>query len=134
MKMKLFLGLCFCLFAAYLGYNYVYQEHRDVQKEQAVYNLSSTTLFQEFSTNEEASNAKYINQIISVSGEVNSATEHQIVLSPGIVCQLDSTFSIKNIQQGDTVQLKGRCIGFDDLFMEVKMDNVNLNENTYIPI
>jgi hypothetical protein len=124
MKMKLFLGLCLCLVAAYLGYNYVYQEHRDVQKEQAVFNLNSTTLFQEFSENEETSNAKYINQIISVSGEVNYVTEHQIVLIPGIVCQLDSSLSIKDIQQGDILQLKGRCIGFDDLFMEVRMDNI----------
>ncbi len=109
---------------AFLGYNYVYQEHRDVQKEQAVFNLSSSTLFKEFSTNEKTSNSKYINQIISVFGEVNSATEYQIVLSPGVLCQLDSTFSKKSIQQGDTLQVKGRCIGFDDLFMEVKLDNV----------
>lgn len=134
MKMKLFLGLCFCLAAAYLGYNYVYQEHRDVKEEQAVFNLSSSTLFQEFSENEASSNAKYINRIISISGEVNSVTENQIVLKPGVVCQLDSTFYIKNILQGDTIELKGRCIGFDDLFMEVKMDNVNFNESIYIPI
>ena len=123
-KLNLFLGLCLCLVAAFLGYNYVYQEHRDIKKEQAVFNLSSSTLFKEFSTNEKTSNSKYINQIISVSGEVNSATEYQIVLSPGIVCQLDSSFSIKKIEQGDTLHLKGRCIGFDDLFMEVKLDNV----------
>lgn len=123
-KLKLFLGFSLCLVAAFLVYNYVYQEHRDVQKEQAVFNLSSSTLFKEFSTNEKTSNSKYINQIISVFGEVKSVTEYQIVLSPGVLCQLDSTFFKKNIQQGDTLQVKGRCIGFDDLFMEVKLDNV----------
>jgi len=123
MKMKLLLSLCFCAIAAYLGYNYVYQEHRNIQKENAVYELSSTTLFKEFSENEESSNAKYINRIITISGEVNSVTENQIVLIPGIVCQLDSLSNSRNILNGDFVKLKGRCIGFDDLFMEVKMDN-----------
>lgn len=126
-KIKLFLGLCFSILGATLVYNYVYQEHRDIQIEPAAFNLSSSTFFKEFSENEEASNAKYINQIISVSGALSSITETQIVLIPGIVCQLDSSFPILNIQLGDTVHLKGRCIGFDDLFMEVKMDKARLN-------
>ncbi|MEZ7838042.1 MAG: hypothetical protein QMC03_04035 [Flavobacteriales bacterium] len=109
---------------AYFGYQYMYQEHRNILKEKASLSITSTELYKAFSTPSH-SNTEYINAIIEFQGILTSVEKDLIVIQPNIVCKLDSNFSSANLNAGDTLLLKGRCIGFDDLFMEVKMDNVS---------
>jgi hypothetical protein len=108
----------------YFGYQYMYQEHRNILKEKASLSITSTELYKAFSTPAH-SNTEFINAIIEFQGILTSVEKDLIVIQPNIVCKLDSNFSSANLNTGDTLLLKGRCIGFDDLFMEVKMDNVS---------
>ena len=47
-----------------------------------------------------------------------------IILDNGIVCTLDSSQKIDDqIYTGSEISIKGRCIGYDDLFEEVRIDH-----------
>jgi lipopolysaccharide export LptBFGC system permease protein LptF len=108
-----------------LIYSYMYQEHRNILKENAEYSISSSQLYEEFYNSYELANKKFINTVVEFHGPLSQLDNEFIIIHPKIVCKLDSNFSTENLILGDSLLLKGRCIGFDDLFMEVKMDNVS---------
>ena len=118
--------LLFCLIifslGLYVSYKYVYQEHRNIYIEEPKYILTSDSLFHHFSINQKEANQIYINQILKIKGVINTVSENQLILYPGIVCLLDNNFKITGVLPKDTIEIKGRCVGFDDLFFEVKMD------------
>tara|TARA_B100000795_G_scaffold268717_1_gene256285 strand:- start:3443 stop:3832 length:390 start_codon:yes stop_codon:yes gene_type:complete len=129
MKTKGFILAIIVIIIGYLSYNYMYQEHRNVLEEKASFSMSSIRLYSIFNNTSTESHREYLNKIIEFDGLVNSINEGLLVIKPNIVCKLDSNFSIANLNIGDTLILKGRCIGFDDLFMEVKMDNVSFKQD-----
>ncbi len=122
--------LLFCLIifslGLYVSYKYVYQEHRNIYIEEPKYILTSDSLFHHFNINQKEANQIYINQILKIKGVINTVSENQLILYPGIVCLLDNNIEITGVLPNDTVELKGRCVGFDDLFFEVKMDQTSL--------
>ena len=124
MKNKILVAFTFISLAAYLSYQYVYQEGVNVISEKTQFQLNSDSLYTHFSSNLDWANQTYSNQIIEVSGVVKSTSKNLLILNPGIVCKLDSNTVISEIQLNDTIEIKGRCLGFDDLFEEVKIDKV----------
>ena len=122
--------LLFCLIifslGLYVSYKYVYQEHRNISIEEPKCILTSDSLFDHFSINQKEANQIYINQILKIKGVINTVSENQLILYPGIVCLLDNNFEITGVLPNDIVELKGRCVGFDDLFFEVKLDQTSL--------
>jgi len=125
MKTKGFIIAIIVISIGYLSYSYMYQEHRNILEEKASFSMSSTRLYSIFNNSSTELHKEYLNKIIEFDGLVNSINEGLLVIKPSIVCKLDSNFSVANLNVGDTLLLKGRCIGFDDLFMEVKMDHVS---------
>ena len=122
--------LLFCLIifslGLYVSYKYVYQEHRNIYTEDPKYILTSDSMFNHFSINQIEANQIYINQVVRIKGVINTISENQLILYPGITCLLDSNINIIGVFPKDTIEIKGRCIGFDDLFFEVKMDQTTL--------
>lgn len=125
MKIKLFIAASVLFITAYLAYSYIYQSHRDVLAEKATISLTSEELFDNFKNPKKKASQNYINKIIDFEGSISAIESDFIVIKPSIVCVLDSNFSVSQLTIGDSLNLKGRCIGFDDLFMEVKMDHVS---------
>ena len=125
MKTKGFIIAIIVISIGYLSYSYMCQEHRNILEEKASFSMSSTRLYSIFNNSSTELHKEYLNKIIEFDGLVNSINEGLLVIKPSIVCKLDSNFSVANLNVGDTLLLKGRCIGFDDLFMEVKMDHVS---------
>tara|TARA_B110000977_G_C10830061_1_gene397663 strand:- start:184 stop:567 length:384 start_codon:yes stop_codon:yes gene_type:complete len=127
MKTKGFILTTLVIIIAYGSYNYMYQDHRNVFNEEASISITSTELYNKFKVTPSIGNKDFINEIIEFRGTVKLINNDLILIEPSIACKLDSNFSSTNLNIGDTLLLKGRCIGFDDLFMEVKMDNVSFN-------
>ena len=125
MKIKLFFTVSVLFITAYLAYSYIYQGHRDVLAEKATISLTSEALFDNFNNPSKKASQNYINKIIDFKGSISAIESDFIVIKPSIVCVLDSNFSVSQLTIGDSLNLKGRCIGFDELFMEVKMDHVS---------
>jgi hypothetical protein len=125
MKIKLFIAASVLFITAYLAYSYIYQGHRNVLAEKATISLTSEELFENFNNPSKKASQNFINKIIDFKGSISAIESDFIVIKPSIVCVLDSNFFASHLTIGDTLLLKGRCIGFDDLFMEVKMDHVS---------
>ena len=87
--------------------------------------IDSSNFINEFKANATIATEKYLNQIILVKGNVTDRLTKSVVLNNGIVCTLDSS-SLKAlglIQINNDVSIKGRFVGFDDLFEEIRLDH-----------
>lgn len=110
-------------------YFYVYKEHRDIGREEASFTISVDELHKQFQTNDSLANATYADQTIVVSGLVTSfdSVDNSLVLNE----KLFLTFQVKGVlplQLKQSVKIKGRFVGYDDLMDELKMDQCHLIE------
>ena len=92
---------------------------RDVADEKGIV-VSSKEIVKEFQSNEAASNAKYINKAVEISGEVAEVKKDQTGKTT-IIIKSDDAFSNvfvtlkqpdKQPQTGTTICIKGICTGF----------------------
>ncbi|QYJ68739.1 OB-fold putative lipoprotein [Flavobacterium litorale] len=105
--------------ALLLVYMYVYKGARDIATEEAVYTLSAEQLVTDYEADMQAANTKYLNKTIAVAGTVTQVADSILTIDSAVFC----TFSNKqNIAADEKVTIKGRCIGYDEIFGEVKLD------------
>ena len=101
-------------------YNYVFPEHRSIEKEKPLYSAEATLVFKEFMDNLTLAEVKYLDQTIVVTGVVTSLSSDNLTINNKISCKFDGPISGFSIH--DSIVIKGRCIGFDDLLEEIKLD------------
>jgi hypothetical protein len=110
------------------SYNYImYGGARDLTSEDTAFTVSSKQIIQEFSTNAEISNSKYLEKPIVISGTITAIDSSQVIVDHSIVLNLKNPdISIKNNQK---ITIKGRFIGYDDLMQELKLDQCFIINN-----
>ena len=96
-------------------YYYAYKDHRDIATEGAVYSDTAVALKDSIVQNNEA----FFNQTVAVSGVVTFVDDATITLDDILVAQFENRPAAQLNQQ---LTLKGRCIGYDDLFEVVVID------------
>ena len=106
-----------------IGYTYVYKDHRDIANEEVTFKFKSSELIAELITDDDAV-TRYLDKVISVSGVVTDANEDNLTLSNDIFCKFDIIDKIVSV--GDSMIVKGRCLGFDELLMQVKLDQCQI--------
>jgi len=106
---------------AYTGYKYLYKDHRNITKEVAVVETSAAQLQEQFQNN--AAEA-LLNKTLTVTGIVTQIEGKSITIDDKVHCSFK--YEMKGVQVGDEIHLKGRCIGYDDLFEIVKLDQSTL--------
>ena len=119
----LFVFLC-CLMFAYI---YVFEQpHRNYIHEEASFELTAANLFLDFINNENRSNKIYLNKIIKIEGYITSMKKNKnsvsILLDEKVFCIFNNSL-IESNRDSSFVRLKGRCTGYDDIFMQVTLDN-----------
>lgn len=119
MLMKKLVLIVLVALAVFLGYQYIYQDHRDIATEIPSFDLSSESLFSEFESNLQSSETKYLDKTLHVKGIITELNAADLTLDGKIFCTFSSHDKIK---LGDKVLVKGRCLGYDDLLELVKMD------------
>ena len=123
MKKKILLFVfTLCLF--FLGYNYLFPDHRTINQEEALFNVEASILFDEFIDNSKQAENKYLNQTITVSGVITSFNTENIMINNKIFCKFDNIVNKININ--DSIVVKGRCIGYDELLEEIKLDQCSI--------
>ena len=123
MKKKILLFVfTLCLF--FLGYNYLFPDHRTINQEEALFNVEASILFDEFIDNSKQAEYKYLNQTIIVSGVITSFNPENIMINNKIFCKFDTIMTEININ--DSTVVKGRCIGYDELLEEIKLDQCSI--------
>lgn len=108
-----------------LGYNYIYQGHRNIQAETAEFELNSDAIIEAFTVNSKEAESTYINKTIIISGQVSEQNIGNVTLDDNIFCQLLDS-SIKPIEKNTQIRIKGRVIGYDDLLEQVKLDQCHI--------
>lgn len=115
------------ILVSYTGYNYIlYGGGRDVQSETAAFTVATKDIVNEFTSDSDASNKKYLEKPVAVSGIVTSVNDKEVILDQSVNCNfLNSDISIK---VGQTLAIKGRVVGYDDLLGELKLDQCSINK------
>ncbi|MEY3983946.1 MAG: hypothetical protein RL160_1505 [Bacteroidota bacterium] len=125
MNRKVLIGLGVVLLAA-AGYGaYIYFKKAErVMSGQAAYSMTTSQLLSAFEQNEDSANKKYLNQIIEVTGNIESISPDSLGTNillgtdnpmAGVNCRFDKEVSekIKNLKANDSIKLKGQCTGFN---------------------
>ncbi|MCC1483575.1 OB-fold putative lipoprotein [Winogradskyella immobilis] len=108
---------------AVVGYNYIYQDHRDIASEKPAYTISAEELTQQFEADEAEATTLYLNNTIQLSGLLTSIDEKTLVLDNVVFLVLSENETTPNQTKLNTkITIKGRCIGYDNLLGEVKLD------------
>lgn len=110
-----------------IGYNYVYQDHRDIESEQTEFTMSSVEINQLFSKNSVAAEQKFLNKTIEVSGLITDINSNDITIDDTIFCQFSNNLET-SLNKNEKVKIKGRVIGYDDLLEQVKLDQCSINK------
>lgn len=122
MKKKLLIVLVIVIIFGFVGYKYVYKDHRDVSSEEASFKITLADLKADFEKNDSIANTKYLDKAIAIYGEVTSLDleTNEIIVDSNLSATINGKV---NVKKGDKVTVKGRFIGYDDLLEEYKMDN-----------
>ena len=124
--MKKYIILILLLVLAVIGYNYIYQDHRDIEHETPEFSLSAEKLQSDFLMNYSQAETLYLDKTLHVKGKVTELNASDLTLDDIVFCSFKT---IDNVKIGDVLMLKGRCIGYDDLLEIVKMDQCTIIEN-----
>ena len=118
-------GILLLAVFGYLYFGVLYKDQRNITTEKAAFSTTASVLTEEYTKDSKSADLKYLNKTIEVTGKVNEVQEAAVVLDPAVLCSFDSSVSKST---ANTVTIKGRCIGFDELFGEVKLDQCTIKE------
>ena len=104
--------------------------HKNFEESQPEFTIGSKDLIILYQNNPNNANNRYLDKILLLTGVVTDIEKNLIILDNGIVCTLDPSQVItKNIRLGNTISIKGRCIGYDDLLEEIRIDHSLIMKN-----
>lgn len=104
-------------------YNYVYQDHRNIETESPEFKSTPEDIVNEFKLDALVSEKKYLNKTIELTGIVTEINNTDLTLNNTIFCQFTEN---QTVTQNSEVKVKGRCIGYDDLLEQLKMDQCSI--------
>lgn len=105
---------------------YLYKPARDVGSEEASYAVNAGRFVNEYAKDPATADTKYLNEVIEIKGKITASADSLVTVDSLVVCSFDS-LPAKN-EVGEAVIIKGRCIGYDELFGEVKLDQCTIKE------
>lgn len=116
------------VFAGFFLYRYAMQGgRRDLATEKTNFTVTPASITLEFTANTAAANKKYLEKAVVVKGKITAANRNEVILDGIIVC------SFKNqdvpLKKEQTVTVKGRIMGYDDLLNELKLDQCFIIKN-----
>lgn len=126
MKKKLLIVCFFVITSTVLIYNYVYKSHRDISNEKESFAISVIDLKNDYRKNDSLANAKYLDKTIVIYGKITSLDLANRLLSVDTSLSAILKESGVSLNLNDSIKLKGRFIGYDDLLEEFKMDECSV--------
>lgn len=100
---------------------------RDIASEETAFKVKSNEIVAEFTSNVTASNKKYLEKPVAISGIITSINNKEVIIDNSVNCDLITTD--KSLKKNQKITIKGRVVGYDDLLGEVKLDQCNLCTN-----
>ena len=113
--------LLILIFITGIFYFFTYQiKHKDWIYIKPQISLSAQELLQNFQNGE---GNDLINKVVQISGTITALDDSLYILDKAVVCKPAVDIE-SNITEKEFVTVKGRCLGYDDLLMEVRLDHV----------
>lgn len=106
---------------AYVTYKYLYKDHRDISTEDTHSQWTAHRLWQLLK--EQPSN-EVLNKTLEIKGKVTKIEEEAFIMDE--VIYVDFETGMPDVSVNDKVTVKGRCLGYDDLFELVNIDQSTL--------
>ena len=103
---------------------YLYKSARDIGSEEASFSIPAGQLVGDYEKDAVAADKRYLNKTIEVKGNITSVADSVVTIDSVVVCGFD----ILPAKEKKAVTVKGRCIGYDELFGEVKLDQCTIKE------
>lgn len=119
-----------------IGIYLYFKPQADISKKRADVVLKASELYNEYSSNENQANTKYLNKIVEVSGPVAELTNNPdssltIILRDssvdfGLNCNIlkNNTKGLNKLQKGVIISIRGVCSGYNSI--EVALNNCAL--------
>ena len=104
--------------------------HKDFSAAQADITLEAAKLYEHYQNDLSDANLKFLDKVLLLNGPVTELNSNLVIIGGNIVCSLDSSYVLDTgIKLDDKIFVKGRCIGYDDLFEEVRIDHCFIMQN-----
>lgn len=124
MKNKTGFVFFFIVILIAFAYVYIQKPHRDISAETVEFSISSAALLNEFLVNEANASKKFLDKTIVVYGALSENNNNFLVLDNKIYCNFE--IEPPEIPLNPNLTVKGRCIGFDVLLEQVKLDQCSI--------
>jgi hypothetical protein len=105
----------------YFVYNYIYKDHRDIKTEVSEIEITAPYLLERFKKDD---GKDLLNRTITVTGTITQVESAAITIDANVYCSFGN--EVNGFKNGDLIAIKGRCIGYDDLFEIVKLDQCTI--------
>ena len=129
MRKKILLLVLLVIIALVAVYFYTYKGHRDIASETSDFVLTVDDLNSEFATNDSLANHKYADKTIEIYGKITAldVASQAIIIDKKLAAVFaDSIMPVLSLE--DSIRIKGRFVGYDDLLEEFKIDQATLIE------
>ncbi|QOG00931.1 hypothetical protein [Flavobacterium sp. MDT1-60] len=110
----------------YFYYGFLFKEARNIESEMPDFSITAAKLLKDYNSNPKKADSLYLNKTIEITGKVTKETDSVIILESTVFCLFTQKIKEKHINNKVTV--KGKCIGYDELFEEVKLDQCTINK------
>ena len=104
----------------YFYYGILFKEARNIESEAPDFSLTAKKLLEDYNEDPKNADSIYLNKTIEITGLVTKETDSSLILENSVFCLFKEKLKDKMINNKTTI--KGKCIGYDELFMEVKID------------
>ncbi|TPG33276.1 OB-fold protein [Flavobacterium pectinovorum] len=111
----------------YVYQNILYKDARDINSEKSIVTITAENLENEYNSNPKQADSKYLNKTIEIEGKVSEVTDSTLVIDGKVFCKMNE--KVKKTLRNKQINIKGRCIGFDDLFSQVKFDQCSIQQH-----
>ena len=129
MRKKIIIAFASILILAFIVYKYMYKSHRDIATETVSYTASVNEVYTAFQQNDSLANAKYIDKTLEIYGKITNIDLQSKIITVDEKLSARFTNSIPNtLKLQNTITLKGRVVGYDDLLSEVQMDQCTIKQ------
>ena len=127
-KIKVLVFILVISFGPYYIYqNVLYKDARDIKSEKSILTITAENLEKEYTADPAKGDSKYLNKTIEVEGKVSEITDSTMVIDSKVFCKMNE--KVKKDLINKHINIKGRCIGFDDLFSVVKFDQCSIQQH-----
>lgn len=61
-------------------------------------------------------------KVVQITGKVTELTEYGVVMNGTIFCQFEYGDDLQSIVENQQINIKGKLVGFDEILMEIKLN------------